>query len=545
MTVTIVRKTWKALKEGGTLVTAASLNRIEQALQDLADAVNGFGENTGGGTGGGGLSAASMLAIDAAFAKLDMRIPEAVVFAGMGDSIGDEANEWFEGGGRKIAPIWPERKAGVFSWDVAGERLRAWAEFQTGSGGGTTPTAPGGGSDSNVGTMQTIVADNFARGTLDAPVELVGSKGQAGGTWGGSGGRFTTRGDILQIAAGNTVPDSREQVILPASTHNGTDGTASITFRVATNSATEVETLWIPFAISNQDYRGLGMRLAGMRDAHYVQVGFWAADGTFTVLGEMSKDTLMDNRTDQFTWLTLSVSGKSVTARVVNQTSSTDTSQTFVLSDEQFARLVGWNYTRIGTTDLRFRAVTLNGKGLVGSTAGSTTSGTTTQAAATDASLPPFEFYNGCAAGMTGSYQRSRLAKIYPKRPDILFYSHMMNYEDMSGPDFIAQIKLDLAEFHGLYPGVPVVFLSSNPRFTIGTVPATRAPAQLGRARAVRKFAKENGYGYIGTFELFAAKSDGGQSLMVDDKHPGTEGRGMYSDAFKRWVVQQTYRLVA
>jgi hypothetical protein len=538
MTVTIVRKTWKALKEGGTLVTAASLNRIEQGLQDLADAVNGFS----GSTGSNGLSAASMLAIDAAFAKLDMRVPESVVFGGMGDSIGDEANEWFEGGARKIVPFWSERKAGIFAWDMANERLKAWSEFQAGTGGGSTPVAPGGGSDSNVGTLGTVVSDSFARGSVDTPIEVVGTKGTVGGTWSGSGGRFTTRGDLLQIAASNTVPDVREQIILPAATHNGTDGTASITFRFASNQTNPVETRWIPFAISPQDYRGLGISMLASNSAHYLNVGFVDEQGNFNSLGEMSKDTIMDNRTDQFLALTMTVSGKTLTVRVLNQTSGSDTSQTWALSDDAIAKLVGWNYTRIGTSDFRFRAVALVGKGLVGGTTSTTT--TTTQTTSTDA-LPAFEFYNGCAAGQTGSYQRTRLAKIYPKRPDILFYSHMMNYEDMDGPSFIAEVKKDIAEFLALYPGVPIVFLSSNPRFTIGTVPATRAPAQLKRARAIRAFAKENGYGYIGTFELFAAKADGGQSLMLDDKHPATEGRGMYSDAFKRWVMQQTYRLVA
>jgi len=149
--------------------------------------------------------------------------------------------------------------------------------------------------------------------------------------------------------------------------------------------------------------------------------------------------------------------------------------------------------------------------------------------------LPKVTIYNAAVPGSRPDYHLSRLATIYPAKPDLLVFGHGHNTY-VSPEEFTAvSVPSFTTPFMNLWPGTGVALTTENPRFD----PATHVGIMAQRMAAAKAYALRIGWTVWDTYSAMTAATDGGKSLVNDDGiHPkhGAEGNGsrVQADAIKR-----------
>lgn len=160
--------------------------------------------------------------------------------------------------------------------------------------------------------------------------------------------------------------------------------------------------------------------------------------------------------------------------------------------------------------------------------------------------------YNGSVSGTTLDYQTSdanasRRTVLLSVEPEVVFLSGGHNYDSDTPSVFLGKVLAAVNEILDnttVDPGF--ILTSQNPEF-VGLKDAAQVAAHDARQRAIRRYARAAGWGYIPAFEVFASRHDGGASLIDPDGiHPnyGTsvtlaQGNGsmLWADALVQYLA--------
>ncbi|NPC97255.1 SGNH/GDSL hydrolase family protein [Nocardioides sp. zg-DK7169] len=451
--------------------------------------------------------------MDEAIAALDMRAMRSVVIASAGDSTGDYADEFYETALKELfAEHWPDRPARLLRWqktpDAYPSDFTIWQTAESPA----TPGTPGGTVPNTL-----IGYDSFAR---TGP--LVGSALDTGaGAWTGTTGVLSTDGDRLV-----TTGASSAIVAAPLAARSGADFAASCTMRIASNNASNKQTKF--YGVRKDASNDLEIALAGSTSVAVTVVKRIA--GTATVLGTLPANTIPSGQPAADYVFALSLSGTTLTATVNGQSMSFELTGGDLAAVEAMTT-VGFN----SPADPTWQAETLEVRGAV-------TTAPSDPTPAVPSPLPWATVYNGMIAGSTIASQLARIDAMYPERPDVLVVNHGQNYGADTGAAFLAAVDGFVSAMHAKYDDqIPVVVCSQNPRFTGDA----NEVGQRARMAALRAHARERDWVYVPTFEAFAARADGGKSLVNagDNVHPlpvsGAADRGArrQADVLKRELL--------
>ncbi|NKS79406.1 hypothetical protein GS539_29515 [Rhodococcus hoagii] len=162
----------------------------------------------------------------------------------------------------------------------------------------------------------------------------------------------------------------------------------------------------------------------------------------------------------------------------------------------------------------------------------------------TGGSYNTLRLYNASVPGSRLDHQQARLAAMTPQRPDVAFISAGHNYQTDTPEVFLPKVQQFVDALHALYPGVPIVCTSQNPEFT----PAANPAAHNARQRALRTYAKQQGWGYVPGYEVFALRADGGRTCVQEDGvHPSfsvasNNGSQIWGDAGAQYLRARSRR---
>jgi len=130
---------------------------------------------------------------------------------------------------------------------------------------------------------------------------------------------------------------------------------------------------------------------------------------------------------------------------------------------------------------------------------------------------PLLTMLNNSKAGTTLSYQTGKLAMMFPLTPDVVLIGSSHNEAAQTSDAHTAEIQAFITAVKGYAPNAAVVLVGQNPRIS----PATNVTAHAARVKALREFARKNGYGYLPIYENFISRPDGGASYIdTDGIHP-------------------------
>lgn len=443
-----------------------------------------------------GGSGNATLGIDSTIAKLDMRSDETVVFASCGDSTMDTTAEFYALAVKELlAELWPERPVNYVPLAAGSATLGTPVVWQAGGTGNAVVTG-------------TIFSDSFNRtGDLRLSTPDVG-----GGTWGGGASQMSTDGTVAKITG--TAYAGQAATLA----HNGMDLTFSLSTWLSTSTAAAKTFIAQPVYVDNNNYIAIKATYTTTMNLFYLLV---KTASTERILGYFPNSVVPSSTASTAVTISASISGAAISGTVNGQVISG------TLTEAERAALRQFGKVGIYADDIGFQMDNFLVTGR-------------TLAVGEAIDVPAVTVYNAAVSGSTAAYHLSRLSTIYPVRPDVLFFAHGHNYPAPATPaSFLTTIEDFFTQFLTLYPGVPIIIMSENPRFGVG------GDVQLMAAKmvAVKKYAKDKGYGYIGTYEAIAKAADGGRSLVnVDGIHPEAAGSRVQADEIKRAIRRLSSR---
>lgn len=460
--------------------------------------------------------------VGTAINKLDSKAPAKFIVAAAADSTADEGDEWFEGAWKAIfAGSYPERAVALRRFNKATDQYAAQVTWQEGTGSvGTAIIGTEAGGPVKSTKTVVVFSDTFNR----TREELVGSSAEtAGGAWAGESTQYTLPNAAVvaaRLQAGSP-PTSQASVDNPvyapivSTARDGLDGKWSTSMRIstATNGRTYQTQFWGPVTSS---FDGLWLDMVYSDSSVSVQVkGSSGADTR--VIASLPASVLETNKIDQFVVVDLSISGKTVTAKL-NSTTATGT-----ITDAELLKWANYDRVQFASDDDRFR---------LDYVVCAVQQTTTTASTGTPSTILPgvglqAAVYNGAIAGSKIEDQLARFEKLYPVRPDLMMIGHGLNYEADSPTVFLASIQAFVDKLLSVYPGTPIAIISQNPRYPADGVPASRIPDHAARQKAIAAYASARQWLFIDTFAAFEKLPDGGLGYTTDDKHPNAAGRAV------------------
>lgn len=444
------------------------------------------------------ITADAAAGVDDVVARLDLRSYEPVVFATCGDSTMVGPDQYVTLALRELlAELWPERRAMYYD-PLAGNANGAYdpaVQWQVGTSNIVAPLA-------------VVFRDTFTR-----TGELVGSTADvAGGTWVGGVGQLTANGSAL-VPAG-AAPAYSGQVAAQA--HSGLDFSLTANLTISSTHAVKKTTrLGIYLDNNHQIYAEIGATTTATPQL----IVRTTAAGT-RAIGVFPALTIPSNTASHATAVRIDVTGTAISCTIGANT------VTGTLTETERSALAAWSKVSLYADD---PTMVLDNYAVEGRPLGDEAT-----------PVPDVAVYNPAVAGSRADFHLSRLTTVYPVRPDVLFFGHGHNYAATVTPEaFIAAVEEFMAAFGALYPGVPVVVVSENPRFA----PAGDIYLMAEKMAAIRAHARRRGWYYIGTYEAMAAQTDGGRSLVqADGIHPNTAGSRQQADTIKAAIAALSTR---
>lgn len=455
------KQTWADGAAGGTPITAARLNHMEDGIAAA-----------GGGADGG-----------LAFMQ-KVRYEQGVRAAMAGDSTGNNSDEWYEMMVAALGVAHPDQKYSMTRWDDVNQVLLA-------------PTVLQAGNAVTVGVK--------ARDTLNTvSADLSGRTPTLGGSvWSNDGSNGV--GDWTVAADGATA------------TTEAVRGTQLLDMGVSGEMETRVDlTLSTVIAAGARSIRVLGNYKSNTDNMFGTIVVTQAAGlaqlNIFKRINNVA--TKISAATDiTSTAIAANTAGQAITAKIklvgttvtftVNKGATTDT-VTATLTAEEAAILRDGSKGGIGVN----QAVPLPVR--------------MTLFELTLLSAPAIveaKFWNTAVSGTRLEYQQARLATLFPERLDVLFLSGGHNYQQSTPAEFQALLDSFVTDFHALWPGTPIVITGQNPEYA----PATARLAHNLRQQSLPEYCKARGFGYIPVTHQFFAEPNKGRDLVIfDGIHPVT-----------------------
>lgn len=430
---------------------------------------------------------------EALSAKLEMGAGGNIVLTLLSDSTGAPDNGWYKLWAQEMAAAHPKLRVEYTLWDDAAQAYPAATVLQQGE-----YSASG-------------VSDSFGRTSSS----LSGTTPETGGAWTGANSFSLNGFKAVATAVLGEVVSSAGVTGDSVTTATGvsidtTPGTGAKQIKILSKYASASDHLYafVNIATTGIDSWGIFKRIAG---APVV-----VANGGSSTLG------LTANSVNTFD-MSLSVQGLNVSATINGKT----VTGTITQSDaDVLASSTSGGLATAGSASI----------------AGAAVDGFTYTVSGAPSVGQKLTMYNGSQGGTTFGYGTSayhlavagRLQKMVPVRPDIAIMNMGHNYLEATPAAFVSDINAMVAALRALYSGVGIVASSQNPRFT----PAVSIAPHLDRIVALRILALQNGWGYLPVYETFAARTDGGKSLVLTDGvHPGTEGRAVWRSVASNYLA--------
>ncbi|WP_281712339.1 SGNH/GDSL hydrolase family protein [Dermacoccus nishinomiyaensis] len=330
--------------------------------------------------------------------------------------------------------------------------------------------------------------------------EIVGSSPQSGSKWTGTTGVWTSDGAVAtSIAAGAIFSDMASR-----------DGTLTVSVNVTTAKPASTRSL--------RFYWGSAMMSITLTTSGAMLIQPWTSTTSTTSLapGQSVAGFNAAATSPQVATFTLKVAIQQVTVTATCGGQTTSASGT--MSESDYAS----QGTKVGLASVA-----------PGADYPFTLDSVHAQTPAKDRPpLPPtLTMWNASTAGRSFGYfdAATRAAMFGGKAIDVLIVSMGHNNGPQSGVDFTAQVDAWLAAFKTEHPEAAILISSQNPEFS----PSANRGAHASRQAALRVWARDKGYDYLPAFESFAAKADGGQSLVLPDGiHPSTPPVGTLTGSY-------------
>ncbi|WP_104117864.1 SGNH/GDSL hydrolase family protein [Arthrobacter sp. B1805] len=351
--------------------------------------------------------------------------------------------------------------------------------------GTTTPSVGG-----------TVLTDNFNR----VAAELVGSTTSGGQVWAGATGGWSSDGTVTTANSG----------ISSLGFHCGTKSiTSTAQYNIVTTSPAASSQARLAVGTTQANFAGGGSYVWAqllLSTAGALSVSVWKRiSGT--------PQTELISKTP-----------------VTGVTSNTATIQPITLKLDIAIQAVTLTMTVNGANQVLTTSVTEADTGILGTFSGvampANASGSfkldniTMATRFTAGTYTGLEIWNAAVGGTGLSYQKDRLATMYPTATkfDWLLVSGGHNFGTQTPEAFIADVDAFITAFRAAHPETLIVVSSQNPQLA----PATTITAHARRQAALRDYAMGKGFEYLPVFEAFTNQPDGGASLVnpADSIHP-------------------------
>lgn len=337
-----------------------------------------------------------------------------------------------------------------------------------------------------------VVNDTFSRTVAD----LVGSSPDEGPVWQGTAARWSADGAVATASgSGNLTTDAGSKDLTVTVTlslvtaQTGSD--QNHRYYIAATNSTGADGIW-PYLTIN----GTGDLLGGM----YKTLG-----GTSTSAGSVNAAELgvaARSDTPQTVTVELSIAIQNVTCKFTGPGGLTKTLTT-TITEAQYGALGTWAVLKAlnAAPGLRLDSVSINRP-------------------ATPEQGDRLSVWNGAIGGAKfATYNSAKRAAMFGgKTIDLLILSMGHNNTNQTPDAFTAEVEAWVQEWLTDHPETKaVMWVSQNPQFP----PAANPVAHRDRQLAARLLARRKGWDYIPAFEAYAARPDGGASLVkADGIHP-------------------------
>ncbi|QOC55955.1 tail fiber protein [Gordonia phage Matteo] len=413
-----------------------------------------------------------------------------------GDSTGNQTDEWWAVAWNSVRALWSEWRVLYYPWNTATETYPSPTVWQAG-------TPVGGPSPINT----TVATDLFSR-----TGELIGSAPTTGDPWEGTPGYYTTNGSRLTYIAASGLTNAR----LPFPAYGAVTFTGTV--RISTVESASKQSRIIGKYIDENNF--IYVNFVGAASTT-VTIQKRVA-GTLTTIATLTAAIPPNTAAADYPF-SITIDGTAVSATVngVTATATLTTDDATVFA----------NATRVG---LGSNSPTFEADGL----------GVAVNGFSTGGSYNTLHLYNASVPGSRLDHQQTRLVAMTPRTPNVAFISPGHNYTTDTPSVFLPKVQDFVDDLRELHPGVPVVCTSQNPEFA----PATNAVAHNARQRALRPYAKQQGWGYIPGYEVFAMRADGGVAcIQSDGLHPtfgvpSNNGSGIWADAALQYLRARSER---
>lgn len=148
---------------------------------------------------------------------------------------------------------------------------------------------------------------------------------------------------------------------------------------------------------------------------------------------------------------------------------------------------------------------------------------------------------NGSAGSRDAQWSIAGLATLLPEKPDLVIPEHSHNHEDETPEEWqavLAEVASATKALHGSDVGFS--FASQNPQYA----PTANAAAHNARMASLRRWCRENGYGYIPVYEAFMAHADPQSLVRADGVHPTAAGIDLIAQVVLAYLVALSVRPV-
>lgn len=399
----------------------------------------------------------------------------------MGDSTGNDANEWYRQWIEQLATETPALRVEYFPWEGTAYRS---SPIIVQEGDGPAPPPVGG----------VVAADSFNR-----EGELSGSTPDVGEAWTGTAGRWETEnGSAVARGVGTAVLDGG------LTSETMTSRALGVTMDLTPASAAKQFLLFTKYVNSLH-------HVYGYVNVSTTGVVTWGAfkriDGTVTQI--IPPQSLSWSGTRTFD-MAITVDGSAVSLTV----DGTTRTGTLTPSDVSAS---------MSATALAMMSQTA-------ATAGTSVASVELETPWQEAYSPNqvLYAYNASSPGSTLSYHIARLNTMLAPKPDLLILSSGHNYTTRSVEEYLDDVHAVVSGARSRYPEIGVAVSSQN----AVSPDLDYYRHNIRRNAALRAEAHISGWGYIAGMEAFLRQPDDGADGLLDDGlHPSTLGSTWWKDA--------------
>lgn len=416
----------------------------------------------------------------------------------LGDSTGNQQEEWWGLGWTGAIGLWPEWRVLYYPFNDGGLTWSPPVTLQAGLPVGDPVPVNG-----------VVASDSFTR----TDSELNGDTPTQGQPWSTTTGYYATNGTkAYQVGNATGLATAKLPYLATG------DVTATCVMGIANNEgASKQHRLHIKWL---DDSNLLRLNFVGSTTKTITIIKI--IGGTSTTIATLTAGAIPNNAAQADYNISFSCVGTAVSATVNGVTASATITEADAAALAN-ASAFGWG-SNSTTATLDTVSVSVNG-------------------ISTDGPYRTLHLYNGSVPGTTLDYQTSdanaaRRTVLLSSDPDVVFLSGGHNYDADTPSVFLGKVDSAVAEILANVPGgaPDIVISSQNPKFEGTSTTLADVANHRARQLVIRQHAMAEGWGYVPGYEVFASRKDGGKHLIdPDGTHPKYTGSLVQGNGSMCW----------